>query len=353
MNYRIVLPSAYPAANPENATMPLIAVVPKAGQRPFPVVVVLHYWGATDRRVERSMASRLAQRGIASVLVTLPYHLERTPAGTRSGELAIQPDPDKLRATMTQGAWDIRRTVDWIQSREEFRHDAIGVMGTSLGSIMASLAFGLDERLGCACFVLGGADLAGLIWNSSRAVGPRDTLRRQGWTEATLREALAPVEPLTYLRPGARPSFIIGARFDSVVPPANVEKLRDGLGDPAQLWIDTGHYGGALVESGLLRAAANFFAASFAGRPYAPPGRLYAPTLRFGVAASGDRGVQVGLGLDVWRAKADGGGPFASALLTPRGPQLFVGTQVSKGLSLGITILPKRTTWGAFWNFVL
>jgi pimeloyl-ACP methyl ester carboxylesterase len=346
------LPSAVATPYPENGAFTVLAVLPEPLQSPVPVVVLLHYWGAADRRLEMAIAVRLARKGIASALVTLPYHLDRTPRGYRSGQLAIQPNPDKLRETMAQGALDIRRTVDWIESRPEFRRDGVGIMGTSLGSIMAGLAFGVDQRLRAGCFLLGGADLASLLWNSSRAVGPRDQLRRAGWTEAKLREALAPVEPLNYLRPGDRPALVIGARFDTVVPPRNVEALIAGLGDAQRLWIDTGHFGGALVMPELMRAAAEFFEAAFAGRAYRAPGRLYAPTLRFGVAASGERGIEVALGLDLWRSDARGS-VYACALVTPRGPRLFAGAQAGRGLSVGLTILPRRTTWGAFWNVVL
>ena len=38
---------------------------------------------------ERTMGVELNRRGIAAVLVTLPYHLERTPEGSRSGEMKL------------------------------------------------------------------------------------------------------------------------------------------------------------------------------------------------------------------------------------------------------------------------
>ena len=90
----------------------------------------------------------------------------------------------------------------------------------------------------------------------------------------------------------------------------------------------------------------------FAGEPFQAPTGLYAPTIRVGVFASDDGGVQVGAGLDVWRADARGKG-FATALLTPRGARAFLGVEVTRGLSVGISASTRRTTWGAFWNIVL
>jgi len=57
-------------------------------------------------------------------------------------------------------------------------------------------------------------------------------------------------------------------------------------------------------------------------------------------------------GLDVWRLKADGQ-TFATAMLTPRGLQGFVGHTFSKNLSFGISVLPEKTTVGALWSIVL
>ena len=94
--YVLSFPSAYVSPEPINNTVPLRIFIPKPREadepvKPYPVVLILHYWGAKDIKVERSMADQFAQRGIASVILTLPYHLARTPEGFRSGELAIQP----------------------------------------------------------------------------------------------------------------------------------------------------------------------------------------------------------------------------------------------------------------------
>ena len=165
----------------------------------MPVVVVLHYWGASDQKAEVSLANDLLRRGIAAVLMPLPYHLSRTPAGYRSGQLAIQADPKVLVATMSQAVLDVRRTVDWIETRPEFDSRHIGIVGTSLGSLVAANSYGVESRFGPAAFVVGGADFAHIIWNSSRVVTQREDLRRRGYTEERMRDELKPIEPLEFL----------------------------------------------------------------------------------------------------------------------------------------------------------
>lgn len=329
------------------------AILPPKADTPVPSVIVLHYWGATDLRTERAQAQRLAQRGIAAIIVELPYHMDRAPGGTRSGELAIIPDPAKLIATMTQAVFDIRRTVDWIQSRNEFDPNRIGLVGTSLGGVVGSLAFAIEPRIRAFCSVLGGVQIAELIWHSSRLVREREKLRREGFSKERLAIALEPIEPSRFLKGDERrPTYLIAARYDTVIPRVSYQSLVNALGNPPTLWIHTGHYGGYFVQDSLLRTVVDFFVHSFAGEQYEPPGRLFAPTLRLTGTANTGSGLQVGLGLDVWRNN-DEAGLVGTLIFTPKGPEGFLGTRVSSGLSLGIAVLPRRTTLGAMWSFVL
>lgn len=350
--YIASFPSPVQTGVPRNDEVQVHAVLPADRRGPHPVVVVLHYWGASDTRLEDTMASRLAELGVASVLVPLPYHLSRTPPGSRSGEMAIRADTEALSQTILQCVLDVRRTLDWVQSRPEFDSQRIGIAGTSLGALVAAAAFAVDDRLDASAFILGGVDFAGILWSSSRVAGHRESLRRQGYTEDRLREKLAPYEPLTYLQPTERPAYVIGARHDTVVPVASTEALIQALGDPHVLWIDTGHFGGVFVLNQLLQSASRFFAASLNDRPFSPPSRLYAPTIRIGALADPLDGVQVGMGVDLWRISPDGK-LTASVFATPRDIQGILGFEVSRGLWLSGIAKTRRTTWGVFWNVVL
>jgi len=351
--YTATFPSAFTSPEPINNTVPLRIFVPKEPTGKVPVVLILHYWGARDIKVERSMADQLAQRGVASVILTLPYHLGRTPAGYRSGELAIQPDPEKLRATMTQAAFDVKRAIDFIESRPEFDSTRIGIVGTSLGALVASLAYGVEPRITRATFVLGGADLAEIMWSSSLVVDARDALRRNGYTFERIRAELTSVEPLTYLEARRTASaFIIGGKFDTVMPPSSTRALIEAFDSPKVLWLDTGHYGGIFVQSRILKEVANYFEIEFSGRAYQPPRKIYAPTLRIGVQASTSSGFDIGVGIDLWKSNQRGD-IIGTGLITPRGPQLFLGVRVSNGLAIGAVGGARKVGVGLLWSRVL
>ena len=351
--YSVHFPSAMVTAYEANNVVPLRVFLPATGAGPFPVAVVLHYWGATGQRAEVALAQELVDRGIAAVLVSLPYHMERTPKGRTSGELAIQPDPESMRATMGQSVLDVRRTVDWIATRPELDANRIALTGTSLGGLVGATAYGVEPRITAAAFVLAGADLAHILWHSSRVVAQRDELRRRGYSEGRLREELAGIEPLRYLaRRRTSPTFVVGARFDTVIPPEDTQKLIEALPEAHVLWVDTGHYGGVFVQRKILHLVADFVEATFVGRAFEPPGRLYAPTLRIGVQWNTTQGLQVAVGLDLWKSSARAEA-FASFLVTPKGAQVFLGHQVGRGFAIGVAARPDGIAVGAFWSTIL
>lgn len=351
--YLETFPSAYTSPYPANNQVPLRVLVPANSTEPLPVVLITHYWGAKDLRAEYSLANDLVDRGVAAAILTLPYHLARTPKGYLSGQLAIRPDPVELRATMYQSELDVRRSLDFLDSRPEFRHDGYGITGTSFGAIVASLGYALDPRIHCASFLLGGADLARILWTSSRVLPVRDELRRNGWNEARLREELAPIEPLNYL-PRSTPgtSFVVYGRYDTVVPNECTEQLMSRLDHPEQLVLDTGHYGGVLVEGSVLRTVASFFAADFAGRSFHAPQRLAAPTIRLAAMFDTPDLFNIGVGVDVvhFDREADA---FGSIFATPRGIDLYLGHRVLGGFSIGAFGSTRGVGVGFVWSTVL
>jgi dienelactone hydrolase len=356
VEYVETFPSALITGTVENDTVPLRILVPANSNGPIPVVLITHYWGASDLRGERALAEDLVGRGIGAAIMTLPYHLSRTPPGKRSGELAIVPDPAKLRQTLTQAVLDVRRSLDFLDSRPDFLKSPRGLAGTSLGALVTALGYATDSRVTHAAFILGGVDFAGILWNSSRVVLQRDALRHQGYTESRIREELKPVEPLTYLpreTPGT--TFVISAKYDTVVPGGNSAALVRALGEPKRLQIDTGHYGGIFVQRKVLREVARFFGSEMTGTTYVPPSRIVAPTLRLGVLSSIPNGFDLAAGMDIF-ALDPRRDAFGTLLLTARGPQLFIGRNVFQGLALGVIGSfggKSRLGIGAFWSAVL
>lgn len=319
----------------------------------FPVVVLLHSWGIQQPVLEMEVAHELLRNKIGVLILTLPYHMSRTPPGHRSGEMMVSGDTARLHDAMTQAVWDVRRAIDWLQRDPRVDSSKIGLMGISLGAIVSATVLGNEPRIHSAVLVLGGADLAHILWNSALTIQARISLRRQGYTLSRLRQELQPVEPLHHLTPdlGSK-TFVIGARHDIVVPWEDTQKLIRALGEPQVLWLDTGHFGGALVQRPLFRVIRRYFASRFESGTADVPNSLIAPTLRIGLIYNEDRNTRLALGTDFWRSNSRGT-VFVSGVLTPTGGSLFTGVSLRWGFSLGVEFAPKRAKPSVFWHFVL
>ncbi len=346
-------PSALTTAYPENNLVEAEILKPREAPHPMPVVVVLHYWGATSLTVEERFARALNERGIAVAILTLPYHLRRSPKGVQSGILVIKPDVRHLRETMTQAVMDVKRLVDWIQKQSDLDARRIGLAGISLGAIIGSLAFAVEPRFSACALLLGGADLAHIIWNSPATIETRNKLRTMGYTEEKLREELQTVEPLHYLRKDmSEKVLLVSAQYDDIIPRRAFDRLYEDLGEPKTVWVNAGHYGAIVVERRLSQMVADFFSARFSGSSYTPPDFLWAPAVRVGLNYNPDYQLSLAIGVDLWKANARGT-VFATGMLTPQGPLLYAGVPVGQRFSVGAVATKRRVTFGILWSIIL
>ncbi len=353
IEYRVEFPSAYPSRYPANNLVYAWWLVPAERAGRVPTVVLLHSLGIRRPELEMGLARELVRNGIAVFLMTLPYHMQRTPPGHGSGDLILSGDVPLLREAAIQATWDVRRAFDWLQRQPETDPERIALVGISLGAILGATVLASEPRVHSAVLILGGADLAHVLWDSVLAIRARARLRREGYTLARLREELAPVEPLNLLTPElGEKTFVIGARFDIVVPTEDTEKLIRALGNPKVLWLNTGHFGGGLVQRPLFRVVRQYLQARFEGRHPSEEPKVFVPTLRIGAIYSAGRDFRLALGTDFWRSDKNGT-LFVSGVVTPRGGSLFTGVRLRLGFSAGVEITPKRTYGAVFWHFVL
>jgi hypothetical protein len=184
-------------------------------------------------------------------------------------------------------------------------------------------------------------------------VPQREQLRDHGYTEEKLREAMAPVEPLEYLpNRTVGKALVIGARYDTVVPPASSSRLIEALADPSVIWIETGHYGGFFVQRRLYEETAEFFGEEFAGRTYHPPDGIDAPTLRLTVQYNVNLGMDIGVGMDLLSAGRQRE-YTATGILTPRGVRIFLGRRLDRSIAIGVSSDVRGASFGVLWSAVL
>ncbi len=354
--YKTDFESSFDSPFPVNNRVPLWLSVPKSVQHPE-TVLILHYLGATDLRAEESLAYQLNKRGLAAAYLALPYHLQRTPPGYKSGQLAIVPNISSLQSYAIQSIEDVRASVDLLAQRPDISIHQLGIAGVSLGSLISELSYATNPRFQHSAFILGGANIADILWQSAAVIPVRNQLKRKGYTKKTLAFWLWPIDPSTWLKVrnrGTAPteSFIISAKFDQIMPPIGTKSLEALLPNHVKLTLDTGHYGGFFAEARIDEEVAKYFSEVDKGEAYLPPRSVSVPTVRLVAQAFSGIGFDIGIGVDLYRTN-EVNPFFSSFVLTPRGVDLFVGKELGGGFSVGGAVGNRGAGIGIFWSAIL
>ena len=88
------------------------------------------------------------------------------------------PTRELFTKALAQGVEDVRRTVDVLASRPEVNPRQIGVMGVSLGGILAGTAAEQEPRISRAVLLLAGGDLLPIVHHARETRTLSETIHR-------------------------------------------------------------------------------------------------------------------------------------------------------------------------------
>jgi len=238
--YRLRFPSPVESPHRENNTVHAEYYRPD-GKGPFPGLIILDITGG-DQTLSRSMGTYFAQKGIAGLFVQMAYYGPRRPPGTRLRLMStdIVHSMNALRQTVL----DMRRATAWLESRPEVDSKRLGIVGTSLGSMVGALAAEMEPKLGRVAVLLGGGGLVDAYYDHPLAAPYRKPFEKLGGTKAMVVKMLAPVDPLTCAgNLKDRKLLIIAGKRDEIVLPKMSIALWEASGKQKIIWYDCTHYG--------------------------------------------------------------------------------------------------------------
>lgn len=318
------------------------------GGSPVPCVIVLHCLRSKHGRFAFRLGERLAGQGIAALLVTLPYHMQRAPEGTRSGYLMITGNPPRTVRAFQQAVVDIRCAIDWLQGRPEIDPGRIGVTGISLGGVITLLASQVDKRVKVAVSIVGTGDVANIFLHSPITMRERHRARAAGWTDAQLAELFRPIDPITYS--GHNPNchlLMINGWHDMFLPRRDVQRTWVALGRPDIVWLNSGHHSALLTSGEVFQLATDYLRQHFGlARPRPVPTGLPSTTLRAGLVWDKCRGFQFGLALQ--GLSRDARSPLCTDLLiSTKGLLAGASLRIGENVNLGLGVPVGRKIRGA------
>lgn len=208
-------------------------------------IVVLPQWNAQpDSHVE---ACRIFNRiGMSALRLTLPYHQQRRPAELERADHLVSTSVGRTIQSMRQAVLDTRAAVRWLKNEG---YERVGILGTSVGSCIAFLAFAHDPDLDAGAFNHVSGYVADVVWHGLSTAHVREGFGNH-ITLDELRNYWAPISPLPFMprvaMMGQRPMRFIIAKYDLTFP---VNLSHDAIAEARRhnlpldvVWLPCGHY---------------------------------------------------------------------------------------------------------------
>lgn len=224
----------YSGANGEKVPAVLFEPLRASMWHPVPAVILLH---GLDESTEDLVpfGHFLAATGYECLIIDEWGDAERQPASLQDA-LAIR--------RFEQTIIDVRRGIDYLQTRPHVNPHRIGVMGLSMGAIIAADAMGIDKRLAAGVFVSGGGNV-GMVLKHLVAQNPGAawTPRNVDWNGGN--STYKAIDPLTFASGvGARPVLMQNGTADQIVPAAYARALYTAISGNPNSEIDIDWFNG-------------------------------------------------------------------------------------------------------------
>jgi len=238
--YDLTFPSPIKTSVPENNTVHCELFIPQ-GKGPFPVAVVLDILQG-NALIARGQCMWLAQHGVAGMVVYMAHYGPRRPEGgsTRLISTNIPKSIEGVKQTVV----DVRCAVAWLASRpEQFDANNLGLVGTSLGSLVGAVVAANEPRIKNVCLLLPGGGLVDAYYDHPQAAPYRPLLDLLGG-RFTLKLLISPVDPITYAKQlKGKNLLMLCASRDDIVPPSAARVLWEATGKQKIVWYDATHVG--------------------------------------------------------------------------------------------------------------
>jgi uncharacterized protein len=224
----------------KSARVPGLLILPPDIKKPVPTVLLLHGLGGSKKDVQL-LQMTLSSKGYASLAIDIAGHGERPRiAGKELSDLTLE----EIRETAAQTVQDLRRAVDYLETRKEVDTKRIGFMGVSLGSVIGGVFIGNEPRIKCAALWAGGGDWGDLLTRSQHPIAQK--IREKNGTDvAKINKVLGDVDPVRSIGKFApRPLYFLNGDNDTIVPMTATEQLVRAAGThprPSRLLLHGGH----------------------------------------------------------------------------------------------------------------
>ena len=235
---RFTFRSPFTSPHPKNNSVHGLANLRREGKANGALILV-HGHTMTTFALLEWYARPAIQMGMDVYFIALPYHMQRTPRGTWSGQYSLNSDICGSALAFRQGVQDLRSLISWIEAE---RHAPVILAGVSLGAFTSCMTAVVDERPKAVISILGGGSLAQILWDGYQLGRSRKQLEAGGVSFADLERYWALLGPANWQPRVARERILLLAgKYDPIVTPENVDRLWQQWNRPDIHWYPCGH----------------------------------------------------------------------------------------------------------------
>jgi dienelactone hydrolase len=210
----------------------------KPGEK-LPGVVIAHHLGG-GMEAEEFLASWFAENGLPAVTIALSGYGERRSPNQGKAGFVASGNPLEMLDGMRQSILDVCRAGDVLRSLPGIDPSRVGVLGVSLGALVAADATALDPRFARTVLVVGGGDLYSLAANQVKGELGRVLELGKGLIR-TATESVDPISVASRLR--SADVLMLNAEKDEIFPRESTLALWRKIGYPKIRWFDSTHAG--------------------------------------------------------------------------------------------------------------
>jgi esterase/lipase len=282
LRYVVDFPTTHPTQYEENNTVFGEYFQPRYANH-TPLAILIHGMGDRSIMPCRFLARTLVKKGIACFILYLVFHSSRMPEVLKNRLHLLTPEEwfEGYQVSVT----DVRRIIDWANSRPEINENLIAVVGISLGGFISSIVMGVDKRIKAGIFLVSGGNSEKITWEN-RNEGVRKVcicteaechqihnsyypqyladVAEKGFENVTPIKGCFQTDPLTfaiYLRKS--PILMINALWDEAIPKQATLDFWEACDKPDIVWLPGTHVTIWLWYPIIERKIANFLTSTF------------------------------------------------------------------------------------------
>lgn len=202
--------------------------IPKRFNQALPVIILIH--GVGDRKtVDYIEAGHqyFIEAGYAVYRIDVDQHGDRK---TQDYDFSLR-DGYRYwtRDIISQTVFDLRRAIDFIETRPELDYERVGVFGISLGGIIGTIFSAVDERVKVPVITLAGGNLTLMFGTDA--------------VSEDVQNFFSIIDPINFVEDIApRPLLMINAENDEVIAPITSKMLFQAAKEPKEIiWYPSRH----------------------------------------------------------------------------------------------------------------